>query len=211
MELAVKHFSELSREELFAIYKLRVAVFVVEQHCPYQEVDEADQAAARKPSANLIRKLIPCVPSAIRGICAFLCAQKKQREGLAFRSEICYIDSNRYLDNFLNIKKRKERGAMGEPFKALADPTRRRILQLLNEGDLTAGEIAEHFDMTKPSVSHHLAILKQAGLVTDERQGQNILYRLNLTVFQELLKWFYDFGLVPGQADPEKEEHHEGE
>ena len=100
---------------------------------------------------------------------------------------------------------------MGEPFKALADPTRRRILQLLNEGDLTAGEIAEHFDMTKPSVSDHLAILKQAGLVTDERQGQNILYRLNLTVFQELLKWFYDFGLVPGQADPEKEEHHEGE
>ena len=50
---------------------------------------------------------------------------------------------------------------MGEPFKALADPTRRRILQLLNEGDLTAGEIAEHFEMTKPSVSHHLAILKQ--------------------------------------------------
>lgn len=100
---------------------------------------------------------------------------------------------------------------MGEPFKALADPTRRRILQLLNEGDLTAGEIAEHFEMTKPSVSYHLAILKQAGLVTDERQGQNILYRLNLTVFQELLKWFYDFGLVPGQADPEKEEHHEDE
>ena len=100
---------------------------------------------------------------------------------------------------------------MGEPFRALADPTRRRILQLLNEGDLTAGEIAEHFEMTKPSVSHHLAILKQAGLVTDERQGQNILYRLNLTVFQELLKWFYDFGLVPGQADPEKEEHHEDE
>ena len=100
---------------------------------------------------------------------------------------------------------------MGEPFKALADPTRRRILQLLNEGDLTAGEIAEHFEMTKPSVRHHLAILKQAGLVTDERQGQNILYRLNLTVFQELLKWFYDFGLVPGQADPEKEAHHEDE
>ena len=85
---------------------------------------------------------------------------------------------------------------MDEPFKALADPTRRRILQLLNEGDLTAGEIAEQFEMTKPSVSYHLAILKQAGLVTDERQGQNILYRLNLTVFQELLMWFYDSGFV---------------
>lgn len=80
MELVAKHFSELSREKLCAIYKLRVAVFVVEQHCPYQEVDEADKAAARKPSAKLIRKPIPCVPSAIRGICAFFCARKKSRE-----------------------------------------------------------------------------------------------------------------------------------
>ena len=58
---------------------------------------------------------------------------------------------------------------MGDAFKALADPTRRRILELLAQGDLTAGEIAAHFDMTKPSVSHHLNILKSAALITAPR------------------------------------------
>lgn len=81
---------------------------------------------------------------------------------------------------------------MNLPFKALADPTRRKIIMLLREGDLTAGEIAEHFDMTKPSISHHLNLLKQADLVTDERKGQNIYYSLNTTVFQELIGWFFD-------------------
>lgn len=90
---------------------------------------------------------------------------------------------------------------MGEPFKALADPTRRHILELLSSGEMTAGEIAAHFNMTKPSVSHHLNILKAAGLITDERRGQNIVYELNLTVFQELMKWFYDFGFVKGEPD----------
>ena len=87
---------------------------------------------------------------------------------------------------------------MGDAFKALADPTRRRILVLLAQGEMTAGEIAAHFDMAKPSVSHHLNALKAAGLVTDERRGQNIVYCLNLTVFQELMKWFYDFGFGKG-------------
>ncbi len=90
---------------------------------------------------------------------------------------------------------------MGDGFKALADPTRRRILELLSGGDLSAGEIAEHFAMAKPSVSHHLAVLKAAGLVSDERQGQNIMYSVNLTVFQELLKWFYDLGIREGASD----------
>lgn len=81
---------------------------------------------------------------------------------------------------------------MNLPFKALADPTRRKIIMLLRDGDLTAGEIAEHFDMTKPSISHHLNLLKQADLVTDERKGQNIYYSLNTTVFQELIGWFFD-------------------
>ena len=66
----------------------------------------------------------------------------------------------------------------GEGFKALADPTRRRILELLREGNCTAGELAEHFDISKPSLSHHLATLKNAGLVTDERHGQNIRIQL---------------------------------
>lgn len=82
------------------------------------------------------------------------------------------------------------------PFKALADPTRRKIIMLLRERDLTAGEIAEQFAMSKPSISHHLNTLKQAQLVTDERKGQNIYYSLNTTVFQEVINWFYNAGRV---------------
>ena len=78
------------------------------------------------------------------------------------------------------------------PFKALADPTRRKIILLLKERDMTAGEIAEFFDMTKPSISHHLNTLKQALLVTHERKGQHIYYSLDTTVFQEVVKWFYN-------------------
>ena len=81
----------------------------------------------------------------------------------------------------------------GEGFKALADPTRRRILELLREGNCTAGELAEHFDISKPSLSHHLSTLKSAGLVTDERHGQSIVYSLNTTVMQDLIGWFMCF------------------
>ena len=93
---------------------------------------------------------------------------------------------------------------MADAFKALADPTRRRILELLAQGELTAGEIAAHFSMTKPSVSHHLSILKAAGLISDERRGQNIVYSVNLTIFQELVKWFYVVDLVKEEPDNEK-------
>ena len=84
------------------------------------------------------------------------------------------------------------RGPVSDPglvFKALADPTRRRILEYLRDGDLNAGEIAERFDMTKPSISHHLSQLKQARLVRDVRHGQNIVYSLDTTVFQEALRF----------------------
>lgn len=77
--------------------------------------------------------------------------------------------------------------------KALSDPTRRRILELLRERDMTAGELAEQFNMSKPSISHHLTTLKTAGLVTDERHGQNIIYSLNTTVMQDLIGWFMGF------------------
>lgn len=83
--------------------------------------------------------------------------------------------------------------SLNDTFKALADPTRRKILDLLKNGDLTAGEIAEHFDMTKPSISNHLNILKHAELVWDERQGQRIVYSLNTTVLQDVMKWMMDF------------------
>lgn len=81
----------------------------------------------------------------------------------------------------------------GEAFRALADPTRRRILELLRSADLTAGELADHFDMTKPSISHHLNTLKAAGLVDAEREGQSIAYSLNTSVLQDLMSWFYTF------------------
>lgn len=81
----------------------------------------------------------------------------------------------------------------GEAFKALADPTRRHILELLRSADLTAGELADHFDMTKPSISHHLNTLKAAGLVDAEREGQSIVYSLNTSVLQNLMTWFYTF------------------
>lgn len=81
----------------------------------------------------------------------------------------------------------------GEGFKALVDPTRRRILELLRDGDLTAGELAEHFDISKPSLSHHLATLRSASLVSDEHRGQNIVYSLNTTVMQDLIGWFLGF------------------
>ena len=82
---------------------------------------------------------------------------------------------------------------MNDAFKALSDPTRRKILKLLSDQDMTAGEIAECFDISKPSISHHLSTLKAAGLVLDERKGQNIIYSLNMTVFQDLIKWFFFF------------------
>ena len=81
----------------------------------------------------------------------------------------------------------------GEAFKALADPKRRRILELLRSADLTAGELADHFDMTKPSISHHLNTLKAAGLVDADREGQSIVYSLNTSVLQDLMSWFYTF------------------
>ncbi|ACL69036.1 autorepressor SdpR family transcription factor [Halothermothrix orenii] len=75
-------------------------------------------------------------------------------------------------------------------FKALADANRRKILFLLKESDLTAGEIASEFDISKPSISHHLNILKNAGLVEARREGQQIYYSLKMTVFQEVVNEF---------------------
>ena len=77
-------------------------------------------------------------------------------------------------------------------FKALADPTRRQILRLLGRGEMTAGELAERFDMTKPSMSHHFAVLKEADLIRSRREGQQIWYSLDTTVLQDVLTWAMD-------------------
>lgn len=88
-------------------------------------------------------------------------------------------------------------------FKALSDETRRKILKLLAERDMTAGEIASFFPQSWPTISHHLEILKEAGLITDERKGKYIIYSLNTTVFQEVLIWFLDT-LKRGENDERK-------
>ena len=81
---------------------------------------------------------------------------------------------------------------MDEVFKALKDPTRRKILQLLKGGDMTAGEIAQAFDISKPSISHHLDLLKLADLIMVERRGQFLHHHLNTTVVEDLLAWVID-------------------
>ncbi|NIK70627.1 MULTISPECIES: autorepressor SdpR family transcription factor [unclassified Paenibacillus] len=88
---------------------------------------------------------------------------------------------------------------MNDAFKALSDPTRRQILQMLKEQDLSAGQIADHFNISKPSISHHLNLLKQAKLVAEERQGQNRVYSLNMTVVQEAMGWF--LGILGTKGD----------
>ncbi len=82
---------------------------------------------------------------------------------------------------------------MNALFKALNDATRREILELLKEKKLSAGEIADHFNISKPSISHHLDILKQADLVSSEKKGQFIIYSINTTVFDDIVGWFLQF------------------
>jgi DNA-binding transcriptional ArsR family regulator len=90
---------------------------------------------------------------------------------------------------------------MNEAFKALTDPTRREILRLLRGGEMTAGELAEHFDMSKPSVSHHFAVLKGADLIGSRREGQQVYYFLNTTVLEDLLAIIW--GLFAGRDGEE--------
>jgi DNA-binding transcriptional ArsR family regulator len=76
--------------------------------------------------------------------------------------------------------------------RALADPIRREILNLLKVGRLSAGEITEHFDVTAASISRHLSVLKEADLIRDERQGKFIIYELNASVLEEIMLWIGD-------------------
>ena len=82
--------------------------------------------------------------------------------------------------------------AHNQIFKALADPTRREILRLLRKREMTAGELAERFDMTKPTMSHHFGLLKEAELINSRREGQTIWYGLNTTVVQDVVAWALD-------------------
>ena len=82
---------------------------------------------------------------------------------------------------------------MNSLFKALNDQTRRDILEMLRKKDMTAGEIADEFSFSKPTISHHLDLLRQAGLVESVKEGQFIYYSLNTTVMDEILTWFIQF------------------
>ena len=85
--------------------------------------------------------------------------------------------------------------------RALADPIRREILNLLKGGRLTAGEITEHFDVTAASISRHLSVLKEADLIRDERQGKFIIYELNASVLEEIMLWISDLKGVNSHAE----------
>src|SRR3954452_20459985 len=90
---------------------------------------------------------------------------------------------------------------MNAVFKALADPTRREVLRLLAHGERTAGELAEQFDMTRPSMSHHFAVLKEAGLIRSRREGQQIFYSLDTTVMEDVVTWMWPMlGVGPRPA-----------
>jgi ArsR family transcriptional regulator len=92
-------------------------------------------------------------------------------------------------------------GKLNELFKAIADPTRREILHLLRKEEMTAGDVAGRFDMTKPTISHHFAVLKAAGLITSRREGQTIWYALNTTVLEDVLAWSLDMARGAGKGE----------
>jgi DNA-binding transcriptional ArsR family regulator len=94
--------------------------------------------------------------------------------------------------------------ALNQVFKALSDPTRREIIRLLGHGERTAGELSASFDMTKPSMSHHFAVLKEAELIASRREGQQIFYSLNTTVLEDVMARIWDlFGITNGKGNAE--------
>lgn len=94
---------------------------------------------------------------------------------------------------------------MDKVFKALGDPTRRRILQLLREREMTAGELADCFDLSKPTLSGHFSVLREADLVTSDKAGTSITYRLNASTLEEALLGFAEvFGIGGAPAKPMK-------
>jgi len=111
--------------------------------------------------------------------------------------------SNRYRLN--NYNRGEFMSPLNLSFKALSDPTRRKILQMLREKNMTAGDIADKFNISKPSISHHLNLLKQADLISDERVGQNIIYSLNTSVFDDLIGWVMTLTINPNKEEPKNE------
>jgi DNA-binding transcriptional ArsR family regulator len=98
---------------------------------------------------------------------------------------------------------------MSNVFKALSDPTRRRVLELLRERPMTAGELAAEFDVSKPTMSAHFAVLKDANLVDATKTGKTVTYRIKLSVLEDALLGFArTFGLGDGNSDNAKDADH---
>lgn len=94
---------------------------------------------------------------------------------------------------------------MSTVFKALSDPTRRKVLELLRQRPMSAGEIADHFDVSKPTMSAHFAVLREADLVASEKQGKTVIYQIKMSVLEDALLGFasmFGWELKPGEAPP---------
>jgi ArsR family transcriptional regulator, arsenate/arsenite/antimonite-responsive transcriptional repressor len=102
--------------------------------------------------------------------------------------------------------------SFNEAFRALSDPTRREILRILSRGECAAGELSRQFDMSKPSVSHHFSVLKEADLIRSRRDGQRIVYSLNTTVAEDVMAWMWNLFVKKDTADtkPDLEPRGEG-
>lgn len=96
-----------------------------------------------------------------------------------------------YLENYLN--RRGEKMGFQETFKALSDPVRRKILTMLKDGKMTAGDISKQFDMTGATISYHLSQLKKADLISETKYKNYIYYEINASVFEEVMLWFSQF------------------
>ncbi len=100
---------------------------------------------------------------------------------------------------------------MNKLFKALDDVTRRQILELLKDGDMTSGEIAEKFNMSKPSISYHLDLLRQGDLVISVKKGQYVYYSLNTSVLDDTVRWFFQLTKSKLMADKNKSGENNGD
>ena len=108
-------------------------------------------------------------------LCRFVTSEKNSEKVCMFK--IIFRHLSKYLIS------------MNDIFKALNDGTRRDILEMLRKQEMTAGDIADQFNISKPSISHHLDILKRADLVTSEKKGQFVVYSLNTTIVDDIIKW----------------------
>lgn len=146
--------------------------------------------SAWQPGAGLQRFECGQEGTAIQGRRAIALLSLRSRAGLTHISAVAKLPN------------------MDSVFKAMADPTRRRILELLREREMTAGELAEQFELSKSTLSGHFSVLREAGLVSSEKSGTSITYRLNLSVLEEAVLGFSQaMGLGLRGASPRRRRH----